>query len=106
MHPKSYVQIYEQETTMKKLFLLTSLLCLMLVAQGQDMSRYAILKDRFDALSSQSDAETVFALEKGFATTEHLGAKSNAELGGQTHAPQPFIENDSWTTNNRQWSEQ
>ena len=49
---------------------------------------------------------TVFALEKGFATTEHLGAKSNAELGGQTHAPQPFIENDSWTTNNRQWSEQ
>ena len=47
---------------------------------------------------------TVFALEEGFATSVHLDAPGNADLSGDTHAPQPFTQNDAW--NSKSWSEQ
>ena len=46
---------------------------------------------------------TVFALEKGFATTTTLGVSSNA-TSEQNSSPQPFTQNDAW--NSKTWSEQ
>ena len=40
---------------------------------------------------------TVFALEKGFAESVTLGGSSNG-ASEQNNTPQPFIENDDWST--------